>query len=150
MTYLKILKFTALITSFVFFYPSSAQETQEFSCISNYEKQVTTITELDRIPMEADEDETELKLTILSTGENVVAMNVENITSSSSTSYICFMRSNYPNLRNPPSTYSCASENTQLFFNSSSGVLFTFSPLTATGVGPDMFPLLKAKCTNSE
>ena len=150
MTYLKILRFTVLIISFVFFYSSSAQGTQEFSCVSNYKKQVTTITELDRIPMEADDDETNLNLTIISSGESIVAMNVDNVTSSSSTSYLCFMRSNYPNLRNPPSTYSCASDNTQLFFNSSTGVLFTFNPLTATGVGPDMFPLLKAKCTNND
>lgn len=125
------------------------QEPREYACSSIYSAQLVAPSETEElISLGRDTEIETYKLIVVETNEVASLITFEELSDSKSTSYFCMKRSSYPNLREPPVTYSCTSDTTQFFFNSTNHIFMQIDLFSAS-LGP-VFPFLKGKCSESK
>jgi hypothetical protein len=134
------------IALLAFALPATAQEPIEYACSSSF----STVLKLsgdedDVFTLTRHNDVETYKLELVSATEELWQAIFKNLSTSESSEYLCIKRANYPNLREPPVTYSCTSTTTQLFFNSTNHTFIQVDLFSASSM-PDMFPTTRGEC----
>jgi hypothetical protein len=135
------------IALLAFSLPAAAQEPVAYACSSSYSTAFMLPGEEqdDFFTLTRHNDVETYKLELVSTSEVVSQATFQNLSTTESSEYICIKRSNYPNLREPPVTYSCVSDTTQLFFNSTNHTFIQVDLFSVSSI-PNMFPLVRGEC----
>ena len=139
-----------MLMAFSSAWSADAPQLQEYACGINYSKYMPYTLDLEQIvPPGSSAELQNLKISLMNPndGTGIAFISLINLEDQTTDSYICSVRSNYPNLREPPTTYSCASSTSQLMFDSNSGKIAIAELLSVVASNPFGFKFKSGRCS---